>query len=177
MNPKLTSGGIRPPRRTNRFGRADSCAGSIRCKDSAVRIERYFRSSPFQRSVEMFRHCIWIFVYVCCSGAVAAAPLRSELKVTAGPACLYNSKSFSDGAYICVQKSLMLNCSFDGTQATWKIVADRDINERCTAPMALNYPSEARPHARRRHAVHYRTHPVAERSAKCFVFNGKQYCE
>ena len=86
----------------------------------------------------MFRHCIWIFVYVCCSGAVAAAPLRSELKVTAGPACLYNSKSFSDGAYICVQKSLMLNCSFDGTQATWKIVADRDINERCTAPMALN---------------------------------------
>jgi hypothetical protein len=125
----------------------------------------------------MIRRCIWMFAHVCCWGVVAAAPLRAEQKVTAGPACLYDSKSYSDGAYICVQKSLMLNCSSDGTKATWKIVADKDLNERCTAPMALNYPPEPRTHSRRRHTIRHRTHPVAEGSAKCFVFNGRQYCE
>jgi hypothetical protein len=71
----------------------------------------------------------------------------------------------------------MLMCSSDGTRATWKPVTDRDINERCTAPMTLSTPPEQRPHRHWRHAILHRTHPVAERSAKCFMFIGKQYCE
>jgi hypothetical protein len=125
----------------------------------------------------MIRRYIWMLACVGCSGVVAIAPLRAEQNATAGQICLYQSKSYSDGAYLCVQKSLMLNCSSDGSKATWKIVADRDLNERCTAPMALNYPPEPRLHAHRPHAIRYRTHPVAEGSAKCFVFNGRQYCE
>jgi hypothetical protein len=125
----------------------------------------------------MIRHHIWIVALVCCAGVVAAAPLRAEQKVAAASACLYNSKSYSEGAYICVQKSLMLNCSFDGTKATWKIVADRDLNERCTTPVTLSYSPEPRTHSRRRHTIRYRAHPVAESAAKCFAFNGRQYCE
>ncbi len=122
----------------------------------------------------MIRYFVWILICMGCSGAAVAAP---EQKVNAGPVCLYQSKSYSDGAYICVQKSLMLTCASDGTRATWKAVLDRDLNERCTAPVTLHYPPEQRAHGHRRHAVLRRVHPVAEGPAKCFMFNGKQYCE
>jgi hypothetical protein len=121
----------------------------------------------------MIRHLVWIFVCLCCSGAMAAP----EQKVSVGPACLYDSKSFSDGAYVCVQKSLMQVCTSDGTRAMWKAVADKDLNERCIAPMTLNYPPKPPPHGHRRHLVLHRIHPVAERSTNCFTFNGRQYCE
>jgi hypothetical protein len=57
----------------------------------------------------------------------------------------------------------------------WKIVAEKDIGERCVSPIP---PVEAR-----RRIVH-RTRiarqivaPTQEGSPKCFVFNGKRYCE
>ena len=122
----------------------------------------------------MIRCFVWMFVCMGCSAAAVAAP---EQKLSAGPVCLYQSRSYSEGAYVCVQKSLMQVCSSDGTHATWKIVPERDISERCTAPMTLNYPPEQRAHRYRRHAILRRVHPVAEGSAKCFMFNGRQYCE
>jgi hypothetical protein len=124
----------------------------------------------------MMRHFA-VVAFLCCSGLAAAEPLRSEQKVVAAPACLYESKSYSDGAFLCVQKSLMLNCSSDGTRATWKIVADKELSERCVAPTVLNSPSVPRRHARRTKAVRHRIHPAGEASAKCFIFNSKQYCE
>jgi Protein of unknown function (DUF1496) len=123
---------------------------------------------------DMIRHFVWMIICVVCAGAAVAAP---EQRADASPVCLYNSKSYSDGAYICVQKSLMLTCASDGTHATWKAVLDKDLSERCTAPMTLNYPPERREHSHRRHVFLRRVHPVAEGSAKCFAFNGKQYCE
>jgi hypothetical protein len=125
----------------------------------------------------MIRCSIWMPACVCCAAMAAIAPLRAEQKLNAGPTCLYESKSYSDGAYICVQKSLMLNCSSDGTKATWRIVADRDLNERCTVPMALNHPLEPRTRVHRRHAIRYKPLPVAESAARCFMFNSRQYCE
>ena len=94
----------------------------------------------------MIRRCIWAFTLVCCvglfvcPGPAVAESQRPQEKVAVGPACLYESKAYSDGAFICVQKSLMLNCSSDGTRATWKVVADSDLNERCVSPIALSYP-------------------------------------
>jgi len=76
-----------------------------------------------------------------------------------------------------VQKSLMLNCSADGTRATWKIVADKDLNERCVAPTSLNAPPVLRRHARWTHVVRRSIEPTKAASAKCFNFNNKQYCE
>jgi hypothetical protein len=122
----------------------------------------------------MTRCFVLILVCMGCSGAALATP---EERAGTGPVCLYESRAYSEGAYICVQKSLMQVCASDGTRATWKPVSERDINERCTAPMTLRYPAGPRMHGIRRHALAHRADPAAERSAKCFMFNGRQYCE
>ncbi len=92
------------------------------------------------------------------------------------PLCVYDSKDYSDGAYICAQKSMMLTCATDGAKATWKIVTDKEINDRCIAPIVR--ANIAEPRIRRRHYVQPVTARVfADPNAKCFNFNGKRYCE
>jgi Protein of unknown function (DUF1496) len=88
--------------------------------------------------------------------------------------CLYQSRSYSEGAFICVQKSLMQTCTSDGTRMVWRIVTDSELGNRCVA--ALTYAEPRRRWVRRAHMVRQ---PVAAEpaSAKCFVFNGKRYCE
>lgn len=120
----------------------------------------------------MIRRSVLMLILMSFSGNAFAA---SEERAGAAPLCLYDSKAYSEGAYICIQKSLMQVCASDGVRATWKPVADKDINDRCTAPMAFNRPVEHRGHGRR-HAIR-RAGPIAERSAKCFMFNGREYCE
>jgi uncharacterized protein DUF1496 len=122
----------------------------------------------------MIRYLAWILICIGCVGAAKAAP---EPKAGTGPVCLYESKAYSDGAYLCVQKSLMLVCGSDSSHAMWKPVGDKDINERCTAPMTFRYPAGLRAHGYRRHAIFHRVRPLAAGSAKCFMFTGKQYCE
>lgn len=110
--------------------------------------------------------------------ALAATDSRSAASnPAAGPACLYESRSYSAGAYICVQKSLMLNCIADGERAAWKLVAEKELSERCVAPTALTVPPLPRSHVRRSAARRHRIEPAQEVSAKCFGFNGKRYCE
>jgi len=127
--------------------------------------------------IEMIRHSLCAFAVLCFSGFVFSTdPAAAEPAPTAA-ACLYQSRTYSDGAYICVQKSLMLTCSSDGPRASWKVVADRDLSERCVGPTALIAPFVLRRHARRTHLAHRRSEPPQQASAKCFSFNNKQYCE
>ena len=93
----------------------------------------------------------------------------------ADPVCLYQSRSYSEGAYICVQKSLMQTCTSDGSRMVWKIVADRELGERCVAPFSSAEPR--RRLVRRARPVRHAVAPAEPVSAKCFVFNGKRYCE
>jgi len=93
----------------------------------------------------------------------------------ADTACVYQSRSYSEGAFICVQKSLMQACTSDGARLVWRIVADKDIADRCVSPLAS---------AQYRKRIVHRTRvarqiaaPAQPNSAKCFVFNGKRYCE
>lgn len=90
--------------------------------------------------------------------------------------CLYQSRSYSEGAYICVQKSLMQSCTSDSGRMVWKVVADRELGDRCVAPLTYAEPPRRRVVHRAR-VVRRAAAPVASVSAKCFVFNGKQYCE
>ena len=122
----------------------------------------------------MMRRLIWVLVCASCLGVASAAP---ETKSNAGPVCLYESKAYSEGAFVCVQKSLMLTCVADGARVLWKSVPDRDINDRCTAPTVQHYSPERRFHVPRHRYVVRRTHPLAANPAKCFAFNGKEYCE
>jgi|SRR5579859_5824390 len=122
----------------------------------------------------MIRYLAWLLVCIACTGSAFAAP---EREAGAGPVCLYESKAYSDGAYICVQKSLMLTCSADGAHPSWKPVADKDINDRCTTPMTFNHPAEKRPRLHWRQAIFNQVRPPAAGSARCFMFTRKQYCE
>ena len=122
----------------------------------------------------MIRRLIWGLVCVGSLGAASAAPGASA---NAGPVCLYESKAYSEGAFVCVQKSLMLSCVADGVRTLWKPVPDKDINDRCTAPTVQHYPPEQHVRAPRHHHVVRRIHPLVANPAKCFVFSGREYCE
>ncbi len=120
----------------------------------------------------MRRRWIWILVGGSCLASASAAP---EPGPNAGPVCLYESKAYSEGAFVCVQKSLMLSCTADGGHMSWKPVADQEISDRCTAPAVQYGPPVPRPH--RHHYALRRVHPLAAGPTKCFVFNGREYCE
>jgi hypothetical protein len=105
----------------------------------------------------------------------AAILVASTPAPAANGVCLYQSRTYSEGAFICVQRSLMQTCTTDGASMVWKIVADREIGDRCVAPLTYGAP-----HKRwMRHAriVRHAAPPAEPVSAKCFVFNGKRYCE
>lgn len=92
-------------------------------------------------------------------------------------ACLYESKSYSAGAYLCVQKSLMLTCSSDDGHGVWKIVADPDLNRLCVNPVGRTREPFRTRH-RHRPRIAKRTSGYSPQTpAKCFDFNGKRYCE
>ena len=122
----------------------------------------------------MTRPLIWLIACGSCLGVASAAP---EPRPNASPVCLYESKAFSEGAFVCVQKSLMMACTADGGRMSWKVVADKDITDRCTAPTVQHASPEPRVYPRWHHYVMRRSRPPVESPAKCFVFNGVQYCE
>jgi uncharacterized protein DUF1496 len=107
-------------------------------------------------------------------GSTAALCIVSPLHA-ADSVCLYQSRSYSEGAFICVQKSLMQACTSDGTRLVWRIVTDKDIGDRCVTPIPT---IEARKRiVRRTRVARQVVAPTEPVSAKCFVFNGKRYCE
>jgi hypothetical protein len=114
-----------------------------------------------------------VAVLLACLGATAAQAQTAP----ASPVCIYDSKSYSDGALICVNRSLMLTCSLDSAKASWKPVTDPKLASVCEAPSARSHVVEAPPRPRRRHGIRHPMRVNAGRSPKCFVFNGKQYCE
>jgi hypothetical protein len=128
----------------------------------------------------MIRRLMLLLACGSCLGAALGpaakkASAAPEPKPNASPVCLYESKTYSEGAFVCVQKSLMLTCTADGDRVSWKPVADKDINDRCTRPTVHHYPEQTRPRIHRRNFVH-RAFPYVE-NPKCFVFNGREYCE
>jgi len=109
------------------------------------------------------RGLIWMLVGLGCSGTAFAA---AEQKAGFSPVCLYESGSYSEGAFVCVQKSLMLTCVSDGAHVLWKPVVDKDINDRCTAPTVQHTPPEPRFHSHRRHVAVSRIRwPIDARNA------------
>lgn len=121
----------------------------------------------------------------CIFGGVAGAVLllAAMAQVRAqSPACLYASQSYSEGAYLCAHRDLMLVCTLDGGKPLWKPVADQTISAHCVADIlrpGMLRPGVVRPH---HHRIRRRAHrpsvaPPAEAAGKCFSFNGKRYCE
>jgi len=101
------------------------------------------------------------------------AGLPSLLHAQTAGACLYESKSYSEGASICLRPSLMLNCRLEGARMVWTIVTDQETIRFCSPPVPKSYgkPVRTRLHA----AVRVPRSAVA--ATKCFQFNGRTYCE
>jgi len=118
----------------------------------------------------------WILIVVGAS-SLAAASAAADPRPDAGAVCLYGSKAYSEGAFVCVQKSLMLTCVAEGAHLSWKAAPDKDINDRCTASTVQRVAQQPRIHPHwHRYPVRL-GHPLVEIPAKCFIFNGVQYCE
>jgi hypothetical protein len=112
---------------------------------------------------------------VMASQTVLADPDASRVRV-----CIYGSKSYSEGADLCIQKSLLMNCSLESGRPVWKVVADKELSSLCAIPSeresARPPRTRARHEARDREVPHHR--PVAARMLdKCFTFQGKRFCE
>jgi hypothetical protein len=118
-----------------------------------------------------------IITIVC---AVCTAPVRGQSAPSraATVACIYDDRSFSDGAHICVQKNLMMTCTVTGEKPVWTLVVDKELNERCLVPLQLHTADvDERRHYHAVRRIQARVTPMASVSAACFTFNGKRYCE
>jgi hypothetical protein len=129
------------------------------------RVEQQGRGDMRRVFLAALSVCLWAPV-AWAQGAPAASPV-----------CVYESRSYSDGALICMNRALMLSCSLDGSKASWKPVDDPKLASVCEASRARPRVVEAPPRPRHRHGLRHSVRVNADRSAKCFVFNGKQYCE
>ena len=124
----------------------------------------------------------------------AAAALVAMLMLVAGeraqaqapsvpasaPVCIYESESYSDGAYLCIRKGLMLGCASNAGKANWSVVADRELSRHCSGDDRTRLAPRQR-YAQRRRPVEAAAAPqvsaAPQGSGKCFSFNGKSYCE
>jgi len=94
------------------------------------------------------------------------------------PACLYDGRSFSDGARICIQRNLMMTCTLEAVRPRWTLVLDKELSSNCVTPTLreAQFDSGApRPHVR--HLRPRIAGPSTIGSPACFTFSGKRYCE
>jgi hypothetical protein len=101
------------------------------------------------------------------------APADAKLAVVM---CVYNSKNYSEGASVCVQKAVMQTCTVDGTKATWVTVTDEKLSSRCTAPgPRLNKYQRAAIWNRRN--IAREISPPTNGSASCINTGGLRFCD
>jgi hypothetical protein len=109
---------------------------------------------------------------LCIFSISTAAPLNAQ--TAPADICVYASKTYTSGAYLCLNRSLMLSCTTDGGHPAWKAVTEPQLAGACHANEDFYV-------ARRSRHVSYRRRiaspPVPGTSAKCFDFAGKHYCE
>ena len=111
---------------------------------------------------------------ISCLIALAALTSQTPLHAQTGGTCVYESKTYSEGASICVHRSLMLNCGSSDARLVWKIVTDQDVVRLCWPQTASRF--KARRSRARLKSVVLAT-PPADGATKCFQFNGRKYCE
>ncbi len=133
----------------------------------------------------MIRILTSCLLLLSCLPAVAQTPAEqkspveqkssAETKVTP-VVCVYNSKNYSEGASVCVQKAAMQTCTVDNGKAVWVTVTDEKLSSRCTTPAPrLNKYQRAAIWNRRN--IAREISPPTDSSPFCFYTNGKRFCE
>ncbi len=59
--------------------------------------------------------------------AIAASQIRESNTGL----CVYDDKSYSEGAYLCIERSLILSCELAEGRLVWKVVKERDAGGFC----------------------------------------------
>ena len=111
---------------------------------------------------------------VAAGAAMFPGSLGAQAPGSGGRLCVYASQSYSEGAFVCAQRGLMLSCALEGGRAVWKPAAAPDLGRLCVSPLRRAFAPRK---AARRVVAAPIQRPAPAGSAKCFVFNGKQYCE
>ena len=114
-----------------------------------------------------------------------SGPWHAEPAQAAGttPLCIYDGNSFSEGAHICAQASLVMTCSIVADRPVWKVVTDREVSRLCVTPSRDATGYRERRHVVRRSPANVAAPPAdtavapSGGSGKCFTFNGKRFCE
>jgi hypothetical protein len=143
-------------------GRGESIAPAAGSREDA------FQSTPIKETAMRLRSALAALLLV-------PALLPALAGAQDAPVCVYDSRSFSEGASLCVQRHLMMSCAVTDTRAVWKLVEDRAISRMCLRPTRPAAAESASPP--RRQLARRLSHAARGGEAKCFVFNGKRYCE
>jgi Protein of unknown function (DUF1496) len=127
-----------------------------------------------------------LFIALC---APAVAQPSPEQKPAAAPApaatpaapvvltCVYNSKTYSGGAQVCVNKNLMLTCAADSTKAVWNVATDKDAHDKCARPVVHLTKAQRRARWQRYNIGRQITRPTGS-PPFCFgIDDGPLYCE
>lgn len=107
-------------------------------------------------------------------------PAAADQKPAATPValtCVYNSKTYSDGAFVCVNKNLMLTCAADSSKAIWNVATDQDVHDKCARPAVHLTKAQQRAIWQRNNIRRQITRPTGS-PPFCFGFDdGPLYCE
>jgi hypothetical protein len=128
-----------------------------------------------------------LFITLCVPAVAQSAPEQkpaaSEQKPGAAPAapvvltCVYNSKTYSDGAHVCVNKNLMLTCAADSSKAVWNVATDKDVDNKCAGP-AVHLSKAQKRAIWQRNNIRRQITPATNPAPFCFGFDdGPLYCE
>ncbi len=112
------------------------------------------------------------------SAAVARA--QAPAPHVPAPVCIYQSESYSEGAFLCIRKGLMLGCTANTGKVNWTVSTDRELSNLCGSSDYRARLAPRQRYAQRRRPVEaaaVMAPTPASPPAKCFVFNGKSYCE
>lgn len=129
----------------------------------------------------MIRRLMPCLLLVSVLPAAAQTPAEQKAATEQGtkPAavvCVYNSRNYSEGATVCVQKAAMQACTADNGKAVWVAVTDETLSRRCTAS-ARRLDKYQRAAIRNRRNIARQISPPANGSPRCFDATGKQLCE
>lgn len=115
--------------------------------------------------------------------APAVAQPAAEQKPAAAPVapvvltCVYNSKTYSDGEHVCVNKNLVLTCAADSSHAIWNVATDKDVGDKCARPV-VHLSKAQRRAIWQRHNIRRQITPGTTPPPFCFGFDdGPLYCE
>lgn len=123
----------------------------------------------------MIRRLMPCLLLVSALPAAAQTPAEQGTK-PAAVVCVYNSRNYSEGATVCVQKAAMQTCTVDNGKAVWVTVTDEKLSSRCTTPAPrLNKYQRAAIWNRRN--IAREISPPTDSSPFCFYMNGKRFCE